>query len=389
MTELAMKVVPRTDGVLHPVLMRGGVPLVLPNLWVDDLSLTARFNTLKSYLRDVQDLYRWSETAGVNIHEAFADLRGLSPAALKSATAYMSTKRNGGLASQSSCARKAQALRSFFSFSFDYFMAKEALGLLEQRQCERNRAALLAKVDKYLVMRGRLGEVTRHTEGLQEDQVAALETALNPASDINPFVSMGLRVRNYCIWRTMLATGARRSEIVLLELDDLELGSRPTITIRRPLLASANRRRDGASLKTQQRTLPIRRGLAELLETYIEDWRVDQVRPRHPSAALFLSTRDGRRLFSTSVNHVLSRASTAAISAGLFQRVHPHCLRTTAMNALSRKARDGSGRLDASFRDQLTYFAGWSPRSEMPLTYTREALSEALGMLLRKPRTHL
>jgi len=385
-SNLSVDLIRRSDGVLYPVLMLSGSPLVLPNLWVDDLSLTARSNTLKSYLRDVLDLYRWAERAGVNIHEAFASLRGLSPAALKSAATYMSTKRNGGLASQSSCARKAQALKSFFTFCFDYFLSKQSLSLLEQRQCERNRDALLSKVNKFFVMRSRQGEATRHTEGLQEEQLAALERAFNPASDINPFVSMGLRIRNYCIWRTMLATGARRAEVALLELDDLDLGAKPTITIRRPSVASANRRRDGASLKTQQRTLPIKRGLAELLETYIEDWRVGLIRPRRPSAALFLSAKDGRRLFSASVNQILTRASAAAMSAGLTKKVHPHSLRTTAMNALSRAARDGSGRLDAGFRDQLTYFAGWSPRSEMPLTYTREALSEALGKLLREPR---
>lgn len=384
-SNLSVGLILRSDGVLHPVLMRNGIPLVLPNLWVDDLSLTARFNTLRSYLRDVQDLYRWAEQAGVSIYEAFANLRGIPPAALKSAAIYMSTKRDGSSASQSSCARKAQALRSFFCFCFDYFLSKQPLSLLEQRQCERNREALLSKVDKFFVMRSRQGDATTHTEGLREDQLAALERAFNPASDINPFERMELRARNYCIWRTMLATGARRAEVALLELDDLELGATPTITIRRPSTASTNRRRDGASLKTQPRIVPIRRGLAELLETYIEDWRPSLVRPRRPSAALFLSAKDGRRLSSTSMNQILKRASAAAKSIGLTQRSHPHSLRTTAMNELSRMARDGSGRLDASFRDHLTYFAGWSPRSEMPLTYTREALSEALGMLLRKP----
>jgi integrase len=384
-SDLSLKVIHRSDGVLHPILVHRGIPLILPNMWIDDLSLTSRFNTLKAYLHDVLQLYQWAQQTGVSLHESFASLRGLSPSALKSAAVFMTTRRDGDRASQSTCARKAQALRSFFSFSFDYFLAKKPLGLLEQRQSERNREALLAKVDKLFVMRSRHGESTTHSAGLSAPQLAALEKVFDPASEVNPFPSYTLRVRNYCIWRTLLATGARRAEIVLLELDDLDLGERPTITIRRPTLASMNRRRDGASLKTEQRTLPIREGLAGLLETYVEDWRVHQIRPRRPSPALFLSAKDGRRLSCTTINQILKRAAMSAASVGLSQRVHPHCLRTTAMNTLSRRARDKAGRLDPSFRDSLTYFAGWSPGSEMPLTYTREALSEALGMLLRAP----
>ena len=284
------------------------------------------------------------------------------------------------------CTRKAQALRSFFNFGFDYFLSKKSLSFFDQRQCERNRDALLAKIDKQFVMRSRQGEQTTHTTELKEEQLASLERVLSPQSELNPFRDLGLRVRNYCIWRTMLATGARRAEIALLELDDLNLGEQPTITIRRPSPTAVNRRLDGANLKTEQRILPIRESLAELLATYVEDWRVRHIRPQHPSPALFLSARDGRRLFSSSINKVLSCAAACAAEVGLTQRVHPHCLRTTALNALSRKARDESGRLNSEFRDQLTYFAGWSPHSDMPLTYTREALSDALGALLRAKR---
>lgn len=383
--DLTLKVIRRSDGVLHPILTQGGIPLVLPNLWIDDLSLTARFNTLKAYLQDVLQLYKWAEKSGVNLYASFASLRGLPLSSVKSVVLFMTSGRGGVRASQSSCARKAQSLRSFFSFCFDYFVGKKPLGLLEQAQAARNRGALLAKVGKQFVMHSQHGELTTHAVELPDQQIAALEDVFHPASKLNPFSDCALRVRNYCIWRTMLATGARRAEIVLLELDDLALGEKPTLTIRQPSRVSANRRRDGASLKTQPRILPITPALAGLLETYVEDWRIQQVRPRRPSPALFLSAKDGRRLSCTTINQILKRFAVVATSIGLCQRVHPHSLRTTAMNALSRKARDDSGRLDSSFRDTLTYFAGWSPSSNMPGVYTRQAISEALGLLLRAP----
>ena len=46
--------------LLHPVLTTSeGKPLVLPNLWADDLMRYRRLNTAKSYLTDIIVLYQW------------------------------------------------------------------------------------------------------------------------------------------------------------------------------------------------------------------------------------------------------------------------------------------------------------------------------------------
>ena len=49
----------------------------------------------------------------------------------------------------------------------------------------------------------------------------------------------------------MLETLARRGEVVLIELDDVDLGPSPTIRIKRPSDINRERRLDGASLKTR------------------------------------------------------------------------------------------------------------------------------------------
>ncbi len=379
----SLRLVRLTTGAYHPVLVDRGRPLVLPNLWADDLALTTRFNTVRAYLGDVLQFYRWARKTNINPYEVFASLRGFSPALLKSMVVYMTTRSDGGRAAQSSCDRKCAAIRSYFSFCHDYFISKRALTLLEQRQAESNRNANLKRIAKLFVMRAQHGETTFNTEELREEELDQIEGKINPASTINPFHSNAIRVRNYCIWRLMLATGARRSEIVLLELDDLTYGKRPTVTFRYPTVLAAGRRRDGASLKTRPRTLPINESLASLLETYVEDWRSTLVKPRHPSAALFLSARDGRRMSSGTLNTIFSVIGRGD-EGGVQRKVHPHRLRTTAMNALSRRARDPDGRVSPDFRDHLTYYAGWSPSSDMPLTYTREAISEVLGRLIRK-----
>jgi site-specific recombinase XerD len=382
---LTLALIRLSTGAYHPVLAEAGCPLVLPNLWADDLALTARFNTVKAYLGDVLQFYRWARKSDINPYMSFDRLKGFSPAALKSLAVYMTTRHDGSRLSRSSCERKCTSIKSYFAFCFDYFIAKRTLTLLEQRQAEKNRDANQHRLDKLFKMRSREGELESSTLSLSDEHAALLEHTLNPASKKNPFSGDVIRVRNYCMWRLMLATGARRAEIALLELDELSLGLRPTVTFRKPSEAASSRRRDGASLKTQPRVLPLSNSLAELLETYLEDWRGQLVNTRRPSPAVFLSARDGRRLSAGALNTILNMAATAALDGGLDPKVHPHRLRTTAMNALSRRARDKDGRVSPEFRDQLIYFAGWGPRSNMPLTYTREAISDALGMLLRNP----
>jgi|SRR3979490_591894 len=57
---LAIKVIRRSDGVLHPVLLINGVPPILPNLWAEELAVSHKFNSIKSYLDDLIVLYQWA-----------------------------------------------------------------------------------------------------------------------------------------------------------------------------------------------------------------------------------------------------------------------------------------------------------------------------------------
>src|SRR5205085_4234603 len=128
-------------------------------------------------------------------------------------------------------------------------------------------------LEKLFLMQARLGESTGHSVSLRKDQLEILASVVKPGSQMNPFKGEVIQARNCCIWHMMLLTAPRRGELVLLELRDIEFRALPTVTIREPSLNSVNKRRDGASLKTEARVLPLTNHVARLLETYIEEWR--------------------------------------------------------------------------------------------------------------------
>lgn len=380
---LTIRAIRLSTGDYYPVLLDSGLPFVLPNLWAYDLSQTARFNTVKAYLGDVLQLHRWAEDSGTCLYREFESLRPLPPRQLRSLAAYMTTRRDGRRAAQSSCDRKFAAISSYFTYAYEHFAAKASLGLLEQRQAEKNKEATVARLSTLFKMLSQQSELPVRASEISKEKICALDGLARPASVNNPFVDQAVQVRNYCILHVMLETAARRAEVVLLEVDDVCLGPNPTLRIKRPTPFEQAKRKDGASLKTQPRLLPISRHLAALLEGFLEDWRDSLLKPRRPTKALFPSSRDGRRLSVGAINSLLKKINSCDTS-GLVGRVHPHGIRTTSLNDLSRKDRDESGRSSGAFRDSLTYFAGWSPGSEMPLRYLRESLTDSLNRLMRK-----
>lgn len=382
---LAIRIIKLSTGEHHPVLVDSGVPLVLPSLWAYDLSLSTSFNTVKAYVGDVLQLYRWAQLVGMNLHRQFEILKKPSPSQLRALAKFVTTLADGRPAARSSCDRKLVAISSFLVFAYDHFIAKKALSLVEQRQAEKNRDSTIARLSKLFLMHSRQSELGVHASAISAQKVDALDAVARPDSPSNPFCEAETRVRNYCIWRVMLETGARRAEIVLLEIDDVRLGPQPAIAFKRPSLATRSRRKDGASMKTNPRLLPISNDLAALIEAYLEDWRDSLLKPRRPCTALFPSARDGRRLSVGAINKILSQVLVAD-SSGPVERVHPHGIRKTALDELSRKDRDEKGRSSSSFRDSLTYFAGWSPGSEMPLLYLNESIRDSLNRLMREPR---
>jgi len=190
-------------------------------------------------------------------------------------------------------------------------------------------------------------------------------------------------VRNFALIALALETFARRSELVLLETTDLDLGYEPTVTIKKPTTVNQLKRRDGASMKTRGRIIPISLELASVLRFYLDHVRDEFLIPKRPTTSLFLSSRDGRRIAAMSLNHILKKVSQIPEIKQLGVRIHPHGLRSTGATEIRRKIDANGVSSGIMMEEVLSYLGGWVSGSPMVRRYTKTALSEKLGAMVR------
>lgn len=377
----------RPDGLLRPYLLSSGFPLILPSLWIDELGLSARPNTLEAYLRDVALLYRWGAGKNISIEGRLRTLRGFSAPEIRGIALVLCRTNAGKAASQSTCLRRLESIKSFLDFGFDYFIETAGVTLAEQAQAEKNKAKQIRRFAKQIGHAANEGTHVTPSTDLSLAEVEVIDAVLHPASELNPFQGESIRMRNYCMFHVLLETLARRSELVLLEISDVELGYKPTLRIKEASISARSKRRDGANLKTLGREVPISSHLAQLLHHYIDEVRGEFLWPRRPSTALFLSDRDGRRLSAYSVNQILRKLQDVPEVIALAKRIHPHGLRSTAANRARRKLTQAGRSSGVDVQESLSYLGGWVPNSPMVQRYTRAAISERLGEILRDQMT--
>lgn len=364
----------------RPYFLFGGRPLVLPNLWLEELSV--RENTLDSYARDVLKVYRCAIEHEIDLIRGFSSPKGFTRATLKRFATALTTKSDGQTASQSTCKRRLEATRSFFEFGFRFFLETRELTAVEMdvvdKTSQRQRRQLATLVEKKLNGAPSLVQ----TKSFTAEEMDLIWSVLHPASELNPFASHEVRVRNYCLVRAAIPTLARRSELVLLELDDVNLGINPTITIKQPSFGNRMKRRDGADLKTGTRVVPIEKDLAEALDYYIEEVRDKLLRKGRPCRNVFVSAKDGRRLANQTVHAICAALSRVPEIAALGKGFHPHMLRTSATNAASELL--GANAASHERHELLAYMGGWSDASRMPNYYAAASIRRRLQHVLNK-----
>lgn len=372
------------EGAPFPVLMRSDVPLVYPNLWLSESPNVASFNSRQAYLEDVAVLYSWADEHRIDLATRFSALTGLTQAEISSLSKAVSLNfRNGGESSWATATRRFNSLIEFTSWFFDYYLDRISASEIRlyngNKARERHRSRLEKARDGMPYVRA-----SNPTSVISEQILSQIASTFEPGSHTNPFKGHEVQVRNNLIFHVLLETWARRSEIVLLNLEHIDLNSSPSITISHPDQRTRIRRRDGASLKTVGRTIPISRTLAFRLSEYIEESRPKLIPSRTIANALFVSSRDGQRLNAKSVNRMFSQVQSAIKGMQQHTRVHPHALRKSGASAFrSQQLNTNDAQHRAEMRSALLYLAGWAPSSRMPDHYTREALQKRVGEIIK------
>lgn len=390
MSVYTVQIIQRSDGENHPVLLSDGRPLVLPNLWGEELARSLRFNTVRAYLKDLVELYegmgrggRGSRSDGLcEIVQATEKGHRVPKRLLRRLSGLIAKKRSGAPAALATQQRRVESTRSFLRFVSDSALdARDHADLEVQVQIERNVERTLRAISKLTQSGRNEAPAPNPATTLSGELLQVVSGVMHPDSKENPFETHAIRVRNYCLFHVVIQTFCRRGELVLLETSDL-LSNPPRLRFRVPSRSNVNKRKDGASLKTLGREIEIESALWGWLSYFLAEVRDELLHPGVPVTALFVSTSDGRRLGAGTVNQILERVHRVPVVANVIKRMHPHGLRVTGTNNFRRRASSASPPLSRiDLQDSLTMMAGWSPDSKMPRRYTREAIAERLGSI--------
>lgn len=351
--------------------------MVLGNLWIG--SLSEKDNTRDAFARDARILYHYFSSVAVNLESHLINLERITKNEVIGAVEFLCV-RNGRNLARATCTRRLESTRSFLRSVQEHLLSTQDLTKDELHGVSVYFSAIekrFASAFKKHINRGASGV---HSTVLSDEEIELVHLIMHPESELNPFSSYAIRVRNYCILRVAGAAAPRRSELVLLEVSDLDLSGSPTISVKRPTPRVTGQRRDRSALKTQTKTLPMSTELASLLATYLERYRPELIGKGRVSTALFPSTADGKRLAGGSINQMFSQVATV-IGAEAF-RLHPHGLRATSTTIQRKHLQSIAEISDSDLLLALSYHGGWVPGSQSVQLYTRLAIQERVERLL-------
>lgn len=223
-------------------------------------------NTISSYRRDLEKLLEFLEVNHLDLLSVEVDhLRK-----------FITSQRTAGL-SESSLARLTVAIRSFFRF-----LAKD------QGLSDAARDLAPPTIPKRL------------PKALTIDEMNALLSA--PSDE-------GLGIRDRALLELLYATGARVSEIVALDVDDIRSNDESITTIR--VMGKGKK----------ERIVPMGSYAKKALDQYLTRIRRGMLKGSEP--ALFLNSRGGRLTRQSAWAIVL----VSAKKAGIKREISPHALR--------------------------------------------------------------
>lgn len=215
------------------------------------------------------------------------------------------------------------------------------------------------------IPQSRFGLTGAEREGLGDESVALFLALTDPEYPENPWSDALVRQRNALILRWLHFLGIRRGELLNVRISDIDF-ARESVDIVRRADEKADPRPLQPCVKTRERRLPLKPPLLDQTRDYILESR------RRIRAA-----RKHDYLFVSESGAPLSIASFAKLFNVLRERhlVLPrdftgHVLRHTWNERYSEEM-DVHNVPEDIEKKTRAYLMGWSPTSEMAVTYTR------------------
>jgi len=268
-------------------------------------------NTVTAYRDDIESFVAFLTQDYFNLSRDMLDLGRVDHLAVRAYLAHLSRRK----LARSSIARHLSALRSFFRF------------LVREGRVESNpaRAVATPKKEKYLP--------------------AVLQPADLTILLEQPDVSTPLGVRDLAWLELLYASGLRVSELVGVDLDDLD-----------PRQRLLKVRGKGA----KERIVPFGSKAAEAIAAWMKE-RVNILSPDGDDDALFLNHRGGR-LTARSVARLLDKyVRAASLKSGVSPHTLRHSFATHLLNAGAdlRSIQELLGHVSLSTTQKYTHLADW------------------------------
>lgn len=226
-------------------------------------------------------------------------------------------------------------------------------------------------------------------KGLNQKQRDRLLEVMHPESSENPFASTALKLRNYIVLLLGLDLGLRRSEMLLVKINDIHWHNKK-ISIINLEDEEIDKRPKAPQFKTHEREWVMSDDLEWALKEYVENHRTAQgglsEARTHPFLLVSHRRNEGRALSMNALDGVLNRVGVVFPE---LNDVHLHSLRHDAVYTLLKSWREELEDLTPEDRTTmiqkvLTYAFGWSEESSMPALYGANFWKEEADKAMKK-----
>lgn len=203
-------------------------------------------------------------------------------------------------------------------------------------------------------------------QGMEKADIERLLDVIDPASPENPWKGEHVRIRNQLIFHWLLGLGLRKSELLIVRLEDINFRTNEVLIARRaddPLEPRA----DAPNAKTHARLLVLGDELAAMTRSYILSARRSVKNgKRYPH--LILATGTGRPLSKQAVNKLFVELRRKVV--GVPEELTPHVLRHNWNDNFS-ELMDGQKVPPEEEERMRKQQMGWSDKSKMASVYTK------------------
>lgn len=371
---MRVEVITHKSGEQLPIILdHDGLPIPTPNEFILGRRSLGT-NTLVRNSRELCILYRWLETANIDIWGRIYSGKFFSEAEIKGGLIESLRKEqvNNHKVKKLSVKpltfnQRLMTIRQFLSWCCDVHLSCLALEDMSYERKREQQERLLRWLDSSFI--NSPPDNVKQRKGLSEIEAKFLTNVLNPDNPHAIGRNVAVRVRNYVLTILMLNYGLRPGEALSLRVEDVEFGAISAIRVQRRAPDLSDKRRPRPQIKRNGRVMPIDDlQFIKILDQYILQYR-EELEAKSPQETDYLILSDeGEPLSQSSVTQFfqilrdrypddLPAHLTAKALRHTFSSLMEKSLRALGMEEERRKQALAFLRGDSSLGSQAVYIA--------------------------------